>query len=107
MNDPTPEPPCSDRVDADGRAILALRGRLGSDTAAGLREVALRVLARTRDVTVDCAGLEHIGGAALQVLLALHQEVRQQGGALTVEGLDPALARALALAGVAPALVPA
>lgn len=107
MDDPTPALPFSERVDADGRAVLALRGCLGSDTAASLREVALRVLARSQDVTLDCTALEQVGGAALQVLLALHQEVRQKGGALTVEGLDPALARGLALAGVTPALLPA
>jgi anti-anti-sigma regulatory factor len=92
--------------DADGRAVLVLRGRLGTADAGPLWQTARALIATGKDVMFDCRELEHLGGAALQVLLALRLERERRGGRVMLAGVPPGVTRTLALAGIGPDLAP-
>jgi anti-anti-sigma regulatory factor len=86
--------------DGDNRSLLVLRGRLGAADARWLWELAGKLTEAARDITVDCRELEQIGGAPLQVILALRAGLQDRGKRLDITGISPAVARALAVAGV-------
>ena len=88
---------------ADHRVLTAPRGRLTTADARALADAARELGARGRDVRLECAELEQIGGAALQVLLALALELEQRGASVVLANLAPAVQRTLALAGASDA----
>jgi anti-anti-sigma factor len=92
---------------ADGTGLLTLRGRLGTAEARAVWEAGLRLGESGREVVVDCRDLEQIGGAVLQVLLALALELRRVKGRLALRGASPAVLRTVALAGLSADLVAA
>jgi anti-anti-sigma regulatory factor len=69
---------------SDGRGELRLRGRLGTAEARGLWEAAGRLASDGQDVVVDASELRQLGGAPMQVLVALSIELRRRGARLTV-----------------------
>jgi anti-anti-sigma factor len=80
--------------------VLRLEGSIGQGAAEHLHELALRLLARGDDVIVDCEQARHLGGAALQILLALRHGLRRGGRRLTLRGASPAVARDVAWVGL-------
>jgi anti-anti-sigma regulatory factor len=86
--------------DADGRAVLIMRGRLGTADAGPLWQAARELLAGGKDLLLDCRELEHLGGAPMQVLLALRLELERRGARLALSGLSPGVTRTLAFAGI-------
>ena len=57
-------------------------------------------------VALDCRAVERLDGSALQVILALKEEVLRQGRTLEIAGASGSLYRYFATAGVASHLVP-
>ena len=82
-----------------GGATLGLRGSIGAAEAAALRDACLPLAATGKDLRLDCAALEHLSGAALQVLLALHKQLASGGASLALVATSPEVAQILALAG--------
>ena len=83
----------------DLTSLLAPQGRLTSADAGALREAARHVAAGGRPVRIDCVALEDLGGAALQVLLALAVELQRQGKRPELTNLGPAARRTISLSG--------
>jgi anti-anti-sigma regulatory factor len=79
--------------------LLAPQGRLTSADAGALREAARHVAAGGKPVRIDCVALDDLGGAALQVLLALAVELKQQGTRPQLANLGPAARRTISLSG--------
>jgi anti-anti-sigma regulatory factor len=96
----SPEIPAAVVEEAGGR-VLVLRGILGTAEVRQLWEVAVELTKTGQDVVVDGERLQHLGGAALQVLIALKLELARRGGLLSIRGSAPRLTAAAALAGVA------
>jgi anti-anti-sigma factor len=97
-------PAVSAEETADGPRLV-LRGQMNLCTAAELHREALACLARRADVTVDCAQAEHLDTAALQVLLALKEALREAGKLLRLTGACESIQNYLRLAGLADALL--
>jgi anti-anti-sigma regulatory factor len=83
----------------DLTSLLTPQGRLTSADASALREAARHVAAGGRPVRIDCVALEDLGGAALQVLLALAVELQREGTRPQLANLGPAARRTMSLSG--------
>src|SRR5580692_6662533 len=69
--------------DADGQAVVALRGESDlADTPGVASHLIAAVAARGPSVIVDLTGLEGIGYSGLSVLLRVRKWTRQSGGDL-------------------------
>jgi anti-anti-sigma regulatory factor len=101
-----PEIPAAVVEEDAGRQVLVLRGSLGTAEVRQLWEVALQIAKTGRDVVVDGEQLRHLGGAALQVLLALKLDLGRRGALLSIRGSAPSLTAAATLAGLADDLDP-
>lgn len=82
---------------------LVLEGVVDVSTAASLQRALLPILERPANVTVECEHLERVDAAALQLLLALQQELQPHGHALRLHHGSSQLQDQLDLAGVAQA----
>lgn len=80
---------------------LVLEGTVGAVHARALQEVARSLAAEGRPVCADLSRLGHLDCAAIQVLLALDETLRQQGQALTLESVPDGVARTFRNAGLA------
>lgn len=79
---------------------VELPAHLGLTAAGPLRE---RLLAVTgRPVTLDAAGVEHLGGLCLQVLLAARLTWQADGASLTLVDPSPSFQEAWTLFGAPP-----
>jgi anti-anti-sigma regulatory factor len=85
--------------DIDIGVLLAPRGRLTTADAAPLRDAALRVAAARQPVCIECADLDDLGGAALQVLVGLALDLRPAGARVRLAHLGPGARQTLSLAG--------
>lgn len=89
---------------ADG-PVLVLRGRVDVSEARVLHEVALALAPCSSGVTVDCADVERLDAAAVQVLLALRTRLVAAGATLRCAHVLPTVEAILRLAGVREALI--
>jgi hypothetical protein len=100
------ENPSSQRISEtpalDGGDGLPGRRLRASALAGRIREGASRLAVESPEVVVDCRSLDQLGGAPLQVLLALAAEVESRGGRLTLEDAGPTLIRLIAFGDLAP-----
>src|SRR5262245_26633685 len=83
-----------------GLSALELRGAVTSYYAEQLYAAAVRLAQGADDVLVRCGDAQHLGGAAVQILVALERALARKGRRLTVEAAAPALVRALRLGGL-------
>src|SRR5438445_3611091 len=82
--------------------ILALRGRLDTDTAADLELIAQDLTtAGARDFLIDLAGVGYVSSAGLRVLLALAKQLDGIKGRMRLCGLNPAVSQVFEVAGFA------
>ena len=88
------------RPSADGERVFALRGDIGTLEAVSFRAAVLPLIAAGQNLTLDCAGLGYLGGAGLQILLALRAELGHAGKTVSLTGVTVEFERALAQAGV-------
>jgi anti-anti-sigma factor len=80
--------------------ILALRGRLDTDTAADLELIAQDLTAAgARDFLIDLAEVGYVSSAGLRVLLALAKQLDGIKGRLRLCGLNPAVSQVFEVAG--------
>jgi len=80
--------------------ILALRGRLDTDTAADLELIAQDLTAAgARDFLIDLAEVGYVSSAGLRVLLALAKQLDGNKGRLRLCGLNPAVSQVFEVAG--------
>ncbi len=86
-------------------AQLILRGHLHVGVAAELHQAAQRLLETGNNVTVCCQRAEHLDTSALQVLLALKEELRAQGKALDLTDVLPSVQSFIQLAGLTEAIL--
>ena len=84
----------------DGAYVLALGETPQLDRIHQLHEAAMSVSQMGAPVVVDCAGVEHLGAWAIQILLALEQVLVSTGGRLGIVGASPQIRNYLSLAGV-------
>ena len=96
---PNDQPTVEIREDAQGH-VLTLRQTPQLESIHELYEAALTLAPAATRVVVDCEGIEHIGGSAIQVLLALRTALAGHGGSVEMRGLSPRIAQYLAVAGV-------
>ena len=84
----------------DALRILALRGRLDTDTSADL-ELAVQDLlaAGARDFLIDLAEVSYVSSAGLRVLLALAKQLEGSKGRLRLCALGPAVLQVFEVAG--------
>lgn len=92
---------------APERARLVLRGRLTVAHAAEFRRTALALLGETGGVVIDCAAVEYLDVAVVQVLVCLEREPGRAGRRAELVGVPPALAADLRLMGLARPPAPA
>jgi anti-anti-sigma regulatory factor len=89
----------------DGRRVFGLPARLGPVEAVELHRLALSLSqGGGGPFAFDCGAVEVLGGAVLQVLLALQRELVQAGSDAILLKVPPAVARTLAQAGIKPEL---
>jgi anti-anti-sigma factor len=82
--------------------ILALRGRLDTDTAADLELIAQDLTtAGARDFLIDLSEVGYVSSAGLRVLLALAKQLDNNKGRMRLCGLNPAVAQVFEVAGFA------
>jgi anti-anti-sigma regulatory factor len=86
-------------VEVDLRVLSAPRGRLATDQAFALRDAGLQIAAAGEGLRIECSDLEDIGGACLQVLIALAIELEKKGARVHLANLAPVVRRTLAQAG--------
>jgi anti-anti-sigma regulatory factor len=84
----------------DGRRVFGLPARLGPVEAVELHRLALSLSQGRGPFGFDCGAVEVLGGAVLQVLLALQRELVQAGSDAILLKVPPAVARTLAQAGI-------
>src|SRR5277367_4894252 len=84
--------------------ILLLEGSADPSTAQRLLAAARQCAAADGDVVVDCAAVERLDGACIQVLLALRAKLASSGRALRMTGLPADSFSILLATGVAQAL---
>ncbi|MEP6940708.1 MAG: STAS domain-containing protein [Rudaea sp.] len=84
----------------DALRILALRGRLDTDTSADL-ELAVQDLlaAGARDFLIDLGEVSYVSSAGLRVLLALAKQLEGSKGRLRLCALGPAVLQVFEVAG--------
>lgn len=84
----------------DALRILALRGRLDTDTSADL-ELAVQDLlaAGARDFLIDLREVSYVSSAGLRVLLALAKQLEGSKGRLRLCALSPAVNQVFEVAG--------
>lgn len=63
----------------NGKAVLALEGRLDTLTAPDLEKTVKDILPGLTDLTLDLAGTEYISSAGLRVLLSAQKAMNAQG----------------------------
>ncbi len=85
--------------------ILALRGRLDTDTSADL-ELAMQDLlgAGERVFLIDLREVGYVSSAGLRVLLAVAKKLEGSKGSMRLCGLNPAVAQVFDVAGFEPAV---
>lgn len=86
--------------DATIPPVLRLEGNISHFFADQLHDLALRLLVRGDNAIVDLEQARHVGGAALQILLALGHGLRGRGRRLTWRGASPAVSRDLVWVGL-------
>lgn len=99
MSTKAKSPDGADTTPDDGAdpARHALAARLDLGATPGLQEALLA--ARGRDLVLDGGEVQHLGAAALQVLIAARRGWEEDGRALTLDGPSDALAEGLARMG--------
>jgi len=92
------------KLDEQARPLrLVLRGTVDSYFADELYFVGLRILDSGSGVDVDCAAVEHLGAAAVQILFALRRELGARGLDLRLVALPPPIATLVTWSGLLPA----
>jgi anti-sigma B factor antagonist len=82
--------------ESDGRAVVALCGKLDVADAAGGAAALNAVAVRARELIVDLAGLEFIDSSGLAALLLARKQARKAGGDLLPAGPQDQVLRVLA-----------
>jgi anti-anti-sigma factor len=95
--------PAVRRVACEDGEHLHLEGVVGVRAAQHLQDVARQALAAPGGVTVNFARAEYLDGAALQILLALGDGLRQQGRELHLVSVPASIEEMLRLTGLAEA----
>ena len=85
--------------------VLALTGAADITTAKRLLASAREHAAAGGDLIVDCAALERLDGAGVQILLALKREVEKAGRSFRMEAVPERAFGLLLLSGMGQALV--
>jgi anti-anti-sigma factor len=91
-------------ADDGKRSLLELGGELDVTQATRLLAAARQAAASDLDVVVDCAQVERIHAAALQILASTATAVRAQGHLLHLRAPSEAVRSAVDLAGLRAAL---
>lgn len=88
-----------ERRDGDPLALV-LRGDVNIYVAALLHELTEILLQEHGDIAVSCEQLTHLDTSALQIILALHQDLQTQGRSLRLTGVSADTKIQFHLAGV-------
>ena len=92
------------RVKAHGsKTELHLEGVVGVTQAKRLQQLAIKLAASGRGVTVRCEHLQHIDCASVQVLLALHETLSAKGIEMKIQNMPDSVHQTLRTAGLASA----
>ena len=69
----------------DNRSVVAVNGRLDTNTAMELETALNGVLAS--ELVLDCSALEYVSSAGLRVILAAHKRLAADGKRLLISGV--------------------
>lgn len=69
----------------DNRSVVAVNGRLDTNTAMELETALNGVLAS--ELVLDCSALEYVSSAGLRVILAAHKRLTAEGKRLFISGV--------------------
>ncbi len=69
----------------DGKPVLVLCGTIDVTLAKELHQTACQLAERGQDTAVGCKSIEYIDLSALQILLALKEELKARGKTLTFQ----------------------
>lgn len=73
----------------DGKTVVEVKGYLDTVSAEEFQNFVNEMPAEdTRDVVVDCEGLEYISSSGLRVFITLLKKVQKNGGKVEVENLN-------------------
>lgn len=67
-----------------GELVIAIKGRLDTNTAPELEKAALEEIKNFKKLTLNLVDLDYISSAGLRVILMLHKSMTGQGGKLVV-----------------------
>ncbi len=85
----------------DGILVVALVGRIDSNTSDALEKAVLEHVARgEKRVVIDLGGVEYISSAGLRVLLLVANKLRPLGGQLALCSLGQSVREVFELAGL-------
>lgn len=70
------------------KTIVAVKGRLDSNTSPELKEALLEPLENVEEVWIDFTELAYISSAGLRVLLDAHKTMEEKSGKLVVAGAN-------------------
>jgi anti-anti-sigma factor len=85
-------------------AVLHLEGVVGVQQAKRLQQLAIEVAGSGRAVSVECARLQQLDCASVQVLLALHETLKGKGTGMKIQNMPDSVNQTLRTVGLASAL---
>jgi anti-anti-sigma factor len=83
---------------------VTIEGAPGLDDLAALHAAALTAARAGADVVIDCADVEHLGAAVVQILIALKRDVETAGRRFQLSNLPASVQSFLDITGLGRAL---
>ena len=88
----------------NGKAVLALQGRLDTVTSPELEKEIKASYQGMNELTLDFAGLDYISSAGLRVLLEAHMNMTLSEGKMTVKNVNETIMEIFEVTGFADVL---
>ena len=89
----------------DGKPVLVLCGTIDVTLAKELHKTACQLAERGQDTAVGCKSIEYIDLSALQILLALKEELKARGKNLTFQEVPEVVVEQCKLAALSTTLL--
>ena len=76
-----------DKKNENGKIILALNGRLDTNTAPLLQNALIPVFDEAKEIELDFSGLSYISSAGLRTLLTAQKTAESKGASMVLSGV--------------------
>ena len=87
------------KTSENNNTVLAITGKLDSNTSKELSKEIEPVLAEACDITLDFTALQTISSAGLRVLLSTHKSCKAGGKTMIIKGANPSVQEVFDLMG--------